>query len=58
MTDEAEVGMEDNVVKFKPKQPPKPQRKLTRWQRKIIIVVFVCAVFGVIYLKNRIMGQG
>ena len=38
--------------------PPNAPRKLSRWQRKIVIVVFVCAVFGIIYLKNRFMGQG
>lgn len=54
---EAEIGMDDNVIKFKPKQQPKAPRKLSRWQRKIVIVVFVCAVFGVIYVKNRLTGQ-
>ena len=54
---EAEPGMDDNVVKFKPKTPAKEPRKLSRWQRKVVIVVFVCAVFAVIYVKNRITGQ-
>lgn len=49
--------MEDNVVKFKPKRPEKTPRKLSRWQRKLVIVVFVCAVFGVIYVKNWLTGQ-
>lgn len=50
--------MDDNVIKFKPKQPAKQPRKLSRWQRKLVIVAFVCAVFGVIYVKNWITGQG
>lgn len=50
--------MDDNVIKFKPKRPPQAPRKLSRWQRKLVIVVFVCAVFGIIYLKNWMTGQG
>jgi hypothetical protein len=50
--------MDDNIIKFKPKRQPKEPRKLSRWQRKIVIILFVCGVFGIIYLKNRITGQG
>ncbi|WFR96576.1 hypothetical protein [Rhizobium tumorigenes] len=49
--------MDDNVVKFKPKRPKKAPRRLSRWQRKIVIIVFICAVFGIIYLKNWMTGQ-
>ncbi|WFS23910.1 hypothetical protein [Rhizobium rhododendri] len=49
--------MDDNVVKFKPKRPEKAPRRLSRWQRNIVITVFICAVFGIIYLKNWLMGQ-
>jgi hypothetical protein len=50
--------MDDNIIKFKPKRPVKEPRKLSRWHRKLLIIAFVCAVFGVIYVKNRLTGQG
>jgi hypothetical protein len=47
--------MDDNVIKFRQREKPRP--RMSRLRRKLLVIAVVCIAFGLVYAYNWFMGH-
>ncbi len=50
--------MNDNVIKFKKREPVKPPRQTPMWLKRLLVLIGVIAAFALVYVYFAMTGGG